>query len=98
MIPEQKSNFQSLVTLLNEHLLNSALFNKILQRKVKVRSSLLTAGGQAGCRSGEQSKSESTCLYQGLLVECFGVSGLKLDWSSQTKKSGGVRKLYAGGL
>ena len=45
MISEQKSKFQSVVTLLNEHLLSRALLNKILQRKVKVRSSLLGAGG-----------------------------------------------------
>lgn len=30
-------------------------------------------------------------------MECFGVSGLKLDWSIQTKKSRGVRKLHAEG-
>lgn len=58
MISEQKSNFQSVVTLLNQHSLSSALFNKIFQRKVKGRCSGLTgvvrqgAGGESKAGAG----------------------------------------------
>lgn len=95
MISVQKSNFQSAVIFLNEQLLSSTLFNKRLQRKVRLRSSLLTGEVKAGCRQREQSRSWGMCLYQGLLVECFGVSGLKLNWSVQPKKNRGVSKLHA---
>ena len=50
MISVQKSNFQSAVIFLNEQLLSSTLFNKRLQRKVRLRSSLLTGEVKAGCR------------------------------------------------